>query len=172
MKTTTVIGIISDTHGLLRPEAVSALAGSDRILHAGDIGKPQILDALSEIAPVVAIRGNVDTWATELPDERTLEVAGRRLHLLHDIKRLAFEPAARGIDVVVAGHSHQPLIRRDDGVLYLNPGSAGPRRFALPVAVARLVVSAQGVQAEIIRLLEGQVPRGGGVAPAGIQPRR
>lgn len=138
------IGVISDTHGLVRPEALRALRGSALIVHAGDIGTPDVLDALRELAPVVAVRGNNDTgkWARRLPERRTIRVGAARVHVVHDIADLDVDPARVRIDVVVSGHSHQPVIDRRDGVLYLNPGSAGPRRFRLPIALARIVVGA------------------------------
>jgi putative phosphoesterase len=133
------IGLISDTHGLLRPEAVRALEGSDWIVHAGDVGRPEVLDALRRIAPVVAVRGNVDRgeWAEKLP---TIARAGPNgdIYVLHDIHDLDMDPAAAGIRAIVSGHSHKPSRIERDGVLYLNPGAAGPRRFRLPVTVARL----------------------------------
>lgn len=134
------VGVISDTHGLLRPEALAALDGSDRIVHAGDIGKPGIVEALAEIAPVTAIRGNVDRapWARIYPEEAEPVLGGHRLLVLHDRKRIAVIPSERGIDVVISGHSHRAGIETVDGVLYLNPGAAGPRRFRLPVSVATL----------------------------------
>ncbi len=134
------IGVISDTHGLLRPEAVAALEGCDRIIHAGDIGKQEVLDALRELAPLDAIRGNVDSgdWAAAIPERLDLQLGGLRIHVLHDLKELALNPAAAGIAVVIAGHSHQPKIEEIDGVLYLNPGSAGRRRFTLPISLALL----------------------------------
>ena len=137
-----MIGLVSDTHGLLRPALATALAGCDLILHAGDVGDMAILDTLREVAPVRAIRGNVDTgaWAAALPDTATVEAAGVRIHVLHDLARLDFDPAAAGVHVVLSGHSHRPGQRRENGVLYVNPGSAGPRRFKLPVSVARLTV--------------------------------
>lgn len=150
------IGVISDTHGLLRPEAAAALAGADVIVHAGDIGTPEVLVALRTLAPqVVAIRGNVDLrWAHDLYDVADVTIAGRRLHVLHDLRQLALDPLADGVDVVVSGHSHRPLLERRDGVLYLNPGSAGPRRFRLPVTLARLrITKARDVEAEIVSLL-------------------
>lgn len=148
------IGVISDTHGLLRAQASVALQGCDLIIHAGDIGKPAVLDALRQIAPVQAIRGNVDAaaWATALPEELDLEYEGRRLHVRHDLKTLAFDPAARGFAVVISGHSHKPSIERRDGVLFLNPGSAGPRRFRLPICLALLELSAEGAAAQLIEL--------------------
>jgi putative phosphoesterase len=134
------IGVISDTHGLLRPEALAVLQGCERIIHAGDIGKPEVLDALRKIAPLEAIRGNVDTddWAAAIPNRLDLNVGGLRIHVLHDLKELDQDPIAAGIAVVIAGHSHQPKIEEIDGVLYLNPGSAGRRRFKLPISLALL----------------------------------
>jgi putative phosphoesterase len=136
------IGIISDTHGLLRPEAEQRLAGVDHIIHGGDIGRPEIIDALRRIAPVTAIRGNVDNgdWAVAYPETKLVRMAGRSIYILHDLKTLQLDPIARGIDVVVSGHSHVPEIDTTDGVLYLNPGSAGRRRFRLPVTLATLEV--------------------------------
>ena len=150
----TRVGVISDTHGTLRPEAVAALRDCALILHAGDIGRPQVLEQLHEVTPrLVAVRGNVDgDWAAGLPERADIEVAGRRLLLLHDLKQLAVDPRACGYDAVVSGHSHRPRIERRDGVLYVNPGSAGPRRFDLPVAVARLTVSAGRLAAGIVHL--------------------
>lgn len=152
------IGVISDTHGLLRPEALDALGGVDCILHAGDIGKPEVIERLEAVAPVIAIRGNVDTgaWAESFPETREVEIAGRRIYLLHNLKELAFDPAEAGIDVVIAGHSHKPLIETRGGVVYLNPGSAGPRRFSLPVALAVLTVTATALMPRIVEL---SVPR-------------
>ena len=147
------LGIISDTHGLLRPEAVAALQGVDALVHAGDIGKPEVLDALREIAPLTAIRGNVDRWATDLPDTEVLQIEGRRLLVLHDLGDLDLDPKAAGYDAVISGHSHQPRISFDDDVLYLNPGSAGPRRFKLPIALARLELSPTALKPEIVELM-------------------
>jgi len=134
------IGLISDTHGLLREEAVEALRGSELIIHAGDVGKPEILEALKKIAPVVAVRGNVDTepWAQALPETVVAEAGAAMIYVLHDVKALDFNPGASGFQIVVSGHSHKPGKTERDGVLYINPGSAGPRRFQLPVTVARL----------------------------------
>lgn len=134
------IGIISDTHGLLRPEACARLAGVDHILHAGDIGREEVIAGLRRIAPVTAIRGNVDTgpWARRYPDTTRLNLGGKAFYLLHNLHELDLNPAAAGIDVVVSGHSHRPKIETVGGVLTLNPGSAGPRRFTLPIAVALL----------------------------------
>lgn len=149
-----LIGLISDTHGLLRPEVLAALQGCERIIHAGDIGKPAVLDGLRALAPVDAIRGNIDTadWAQALPDRLDLQVGDLRVHVLHDLKELDIDPQAAGIDVVIAGHSHQPNIERRDGVLYINPGSAGPRRFRLPISLALLRLEGGNAQAELIRL--------------------
>ena len=149
-----IVGVISDTHGLLRPEAIEALRGSDHVLHAGDIGKPEILAALARIAPVTAIRGNVDTepWACELPETEVVELGGVTIYMLHDLSRLDLKPEAAGIGVVVYGHSHTPKVEEKNGVICFNPGSAGPRRFTLPVSVGRLVVDAGRVRAELVSL--------------------
>ncbi|RZN24619.1 metallophosphoesterase family protein [Bradyrhizobium sp. Leo121] len=144
------IGIISDTHGLLRPEAERGLTGVDHIIHAGDIGRPEIVDALRRIAPVTAIRGNVDTgeWARDYPDTNLVRLAGKSIYVLHDLKTMKAERSA-GIDVIVSGHSHVPKIDRVGGVLYLNPGSAGPRRFKLPITFATLELTPDGMRPEI-----------------------
>jgi putative phosphoesterase len=135
-----IIGIISDTHGLLRAEACAQLAGVDHILHAGDIGSAEVVAGLRALAPTTAIRGNIDAgrWAENYPATAHLTLGGRSFHVLHDLKELDLDPAAAGIDVVVSGHSHRPKIETVGGVLYLNPGSAGPRRFSLPIALATL----------------------------------
>src|SRR5260370_6483874 len=148
------IGVISDTHGLLRPDALLALAGSSLIIHAGDVGDPEILEALRDIAPVVAVRGNIDTaeWAGTLPEFTRIEHDGASIYVLHDINQLNLDPVAAGLHAVISGHSHKPAIRTQDGVLYLNPGSAGPRRFTLPVTVARLHVNGNALEAERIDL--------------------
>jgi putative phosphoesterase len=150
----TTIGIISDTHGLLRPQALEALRGSDRILHAGDVGAPEILEALNQIAPVTAIRGNVDTepWASTLPITEVVEISGISIYMLHDLAQLDLKPEAAGFRVVVYGHSHKPKIEEKNGVLYFNPGSAGPRRFSLPVSVGKLTITGGKVCAELIEL--------------------
>jgi putative phosphoesterase len=150
-----LVGVISDTHGLLRPEAVEALKGSELIVHAGDIGGPEVIEALRAIAPVVAVRGNNDRgrWAEELPLYDAVEVGATYLYVLHDLKELDLSPEAAGFRVVVSGHSHKPLAEERRGVLYLNPGSAGPRRFKLPVTVARLNVNGDDATAEIVNLL-------------------
>jgi len=137
------IGLISDTHGLLRPEAVEALRGSELILHAGDVGKPEILEELRKIAPTIAIRGNVDRdlWCSTLKNTELVETSAATFYLIHNIGDLDLNPAAAGINVVLFGHSHQPTQYKKDGVLYINPGSAGPRRFSLPITIARLDLS-------------------------------
>ncbi len=148
------IGLISDTHGLLRPDALAALQGCAQIIHAGDIGKPQVLDGLRAIAPLEAIRGNIDTadWAQVLPERLDLRIGGLTLHVLHDLKQLDIDPLAAGVDVVIAGHSHKPKVERRDGVLYVNPGSAGPRRFSLPISLALLELNDGQAQVELISL--------------------
>ena len=148
------IGVISDTHGLLRPEAVQCLAGVAHIIHAGDIGRPEIIAELRQIAPVIAIKGNVDTadWAARYPATRMVTLAGRTIHILHDIHQLKLDPVSRGIDVVISGHSHRPGIETIDGVLYLNPGSAGPRRFSLPITLAILELAQSGIRPVIHQL--------------------
>lgn len=148
------VGIISDTHGLLRPQAIAALRGCDRIIHGGDIGKPQILEELSALAPVTAVRGNNDkgSWAGNLPETLRLEIDGVRIYVLHDLAQLDIDPQETGMRVVVSGHSHRPLIAERDGVLFINPGSAGPRRFRLPIAVAELVIDGQSVTPRIVEL--------------------
>jgi putative phosphoesterase len=151
----TRVGLISDTHGLLRPEALQALAGSALIVHAGDIGGPELLRQLQAVAPVVAVRGNNDTapWAQGLPLARTWQVEGVTLHLLHDLKRLDRALlAAEGVQVVIAGHSHKPNIEPRGGVLCVNPGSAGPRRFSLPVSVGELLIEGGQASARIVAL--------------------
>jgi putative phosphoesterase len=146
------IGLISDTHGLLRPQALAALAGVDRIIHAGDIGNAQILEALASIAPVDAVRGNNDRgpWATAVAHSLTLAFDGVAIHLLHDLKEL--KGALPPVQVVIAGHSHKPMVREEDGVLLVNPGSAGPRRFTLPVTVGLLSITAGKATATIMPL--------------------
>jgi len=149
---TTIVGVISDTHGLVRPEAIAVLASCDAIVHAGDIGKPEVLDELRTIAPLTAIRGNVDRWASDLPDTAVVEIGGRRLYLIHDLNELEVDPITAGYDAVISGHSHKPSIAQVDGVLYLNPGSSGPRRFTLPIALALLEVTVERLDAKIIEL--------------------
>jgi putative phosphoesterase len=149
------VGLISDTHGLLRPEALDLMTGSDFIVHAGDIGDPGIVTALARLAPVVAVRGNIDkgAWAQSIPATEVLAVgAAASLYVLHDIEDLDLDPAAAGFHAVVSGHSHHPSIRWKDGVLYVNPGSAGPRRFSLPISVGRLLVDGGTVSADLIEI--------------------
>ena len=148
------IGVISDTHGLLRPEAVEALRGSNRIIHAGDVGSADVLAQLRDIAPVVAVRGNVDAgrWAMALPRTAVVELDGHNIYVLHILAELDLQRAPAGISAVIFGHSHKPSIDDRDGVLYLNPGSAGPRRFRLPVTVARMSVVDGRLTARIIEL--------------------
>jgi putative phosphoesterase len=150
----TLVGVISDTHGLLRPEAVAALVGADLIIHAGDVGKPEVIEALRAIAPTYVVRGNIDTasWAQALPMTARVAVGQRLFFVLHDIAQLDLDPATGGFSAVVYGHSHKPAVETRDGVLFLNPGSAGPRRFRLPIAVARVVVSGRGLRPEIVEL--------------------
>ena len=148
------IGVISDTHGLLRPEAVRALQGVDLIIHAGDLGNPEVLAALEGIAPVYAVRGNIDRgeWAGKLPLTQVVEVGRVHLYVLHEIFCLDLDPGAAGFAAVIFGHSHQPHLEWKNGVLYLNPGSAGPRRFTLPVTLARLRVQGDSLRAELVEL--------------------
>jgi len=148
----TIIGVISDTHGLLRPEAVVALSGSDHILHAGDVGDPAVLARLREIAPVTAVRGNVDhgEWARKLPKTDVLEVEGVSIYVLHNLDELDLKPEAAGFAAVVFGHSHVPKREMRNGVLYFNPGSAGPKRFKLPVSLGRLVLQGGEIEAEVL----------------------
>jgi hypothetical protein len=149
-----LIGVISDTHGLLRPEALVALQGSDRIIHAGDIGDSEILDRLSQIAPVTAVRGNVDrgSWARNIPETNILEVDGASIYILHILERLDLKPQAAGISAVIYGHSHVPKEEMKDGVLYLNPGSAGPRRFDLPVSIGKMSLEKGKIKAQIVQI--------------------
>jgi putative phosphoesterase len=155
---TIIVGLISDTHGLLRPEALAALRGSDYIVHAGDVGAPDILAALAELAPLTAVRGNNDraAWASGLREAEVLAVGKVLIHVVHDLAGLDrkpdWNPVAAGFDVVVSGHSHRPGWRERDGVLYINPGSAGPRRFSLPVTVGRLVITGDEVIPGLIEL--------------------
>lgn len=148
------VGLVSDTHGLLRPEAIASLAGSDAIVHAGDIGSAVVLEALAQIAPVHAVCGNNDrdAWASALPETLTIDIGGRRLYVLHDVSEMRIDPRSMNIDVVVSGHSHRPRCERRNGVLFVNPGSAGPRRFNLPVCVAQLYIRANHVDAAIVTL--------------------
>lgn len=149
-----LIGIISDTHGLVRPQALEALAGVDMILHAGDVGKQEVLDTLKDIAPVVVVRGNNDKgdWAQTLPDWEVVEVGKVSIYMLHDVKEIDISPSGAGFHVVVSGHSHKPSIEEHRGVLYINPGSAGPRRFTLPVSLAHLQIAGDRAHANLIEL--------------------
>jgi len=148
------IGLISDTHGLLRPEASSFLRRCDHIVHAGDIGSPEVLEELSAIAPTTAVRGNNDKgrWAEALSETELLQQGKLCLYVLHDLSQLAIDPQAAGVGVVVSGHSHQPVVRERNGVLYINPGSAGPRRFKLPIAVGELVIARRSITPRIVEL--------------------
>jgi putative phosphoesterase len=148
------IGIISDTHGLLRPEAIKRLAGADHIIHAGDIGAPEVVEGLRRIAPTTAIRGNIDTgeWAKDYPDTELVIFGDRALYVLHNLIEIKLDPAASGFDVVISGHSHRPKIETKNGVLYVNPGSAGPRRFTLPIAVAILAFSDRVLLPQILEI--------------------
>ena len=154
MSKCTHIGVISDTHGLVRPEALEALQGSDLILHAGDIGNPDVLDSLQKIAPVYAVRGNNDreAWAQEIPLTQKIDVRGQTFYVLHEIAQLDRDLNAAKLSAVIYGHSHKPLAENRSGVLFLNPGSAGRRRFKLPVAVARLYVNEKQLEHEIVEL--------------------
>jgi uncharacterized protein len=149
-----MIGVISDTHGLLRPEAMEALRGVEHILHAGDVGDPTILDSLNEIAPVTAISGNIDVGGpcSHLPATEVVTLHGHTFYMLHDRHALDLDPAAAGFSAVISGHSHRPLIEWRHGVLYMNPGSAGPRRFSLPVSIGLLTIGADGLQAQLVTL--------------------
>jgi putative phosphoesterase len=148
------IGLISDTHGLLRTEAIEALRGSELIIHAGDIGKADVLERLSGIAPVIAVKGNNDSgsWAAALNDIETVEVADAIICVIHDLAQFDVDPLAAGYHAVVSGHSHRPAVREQEGVLYVNPGSAGPRRFSLPVSVGHLIVAGDSVRARLVTL--------------------
>jgi hypothetical protein len=150
-----IVGVISDTHGLLRPQALAALEGSELIVHAGDVGNPHILEQLRAIAPTTAVRGNIDTgaWATSLPIAEVVQVGDVHLYVLHDLAALDLDPTAAGFAAVISGHSHRPAADVRDGVLYLNPGSAGPRRFTLPITVARLEIVGDRISHDIIELV-------------------
>ena len=152
-----LVGVISDTHGLLRPEALLALEGCKLVVHAGDIGSPDILPSLTRLARVEAVRGNVDIepWARQISETAVVEVEGRSLYVLHDVKQLDLDPRAAGFDAVISGHSHIPANEMRNGVLYFNPGSAGPKRFRLPVSVGRLWIGCNGIRAEIVLLDTG-----------------
>jgi uncharacterized protein len=149
-----VVGVISDTHGLLRPEAIRALRGTNMIIHAGDVGNPEVIEELRGVAPTFVVRGNIDKehWAATLPMTAVVEVGERLFYVLHEISQLDFDPAAAGFAAVVFGHSHVPSMETREGVLFLNPGSAGPRRFKLPVAIARVRVSGERIDSEIVEL--------------------
>jgi len=151
------VGLISDTHGLLRPEAIRALAGSDYIIHAGDIGRAEILEQLSAIAPTTAVRGNNDKggWASVIPETKVLQVGTAILYVIHDLSALDLDPAAAGFHAVIAGHSHHPSIELRERVLFVNPGSAGPRRFKLPVSVGCLTVSGTSIKPRLVELTLG-----------------
>jgi putative phosphoesterase len=151
-----IIGVISDTHGLLRPKAMAALQGSDHIIHAGDIGDPGILARLESIVPITAIRGNVDreSWAKKIPETNVLEVEDVSIYILHNLAQLDLKPEAAGFAAVIYGHSHTPKQETKNGVLYFNPGSAGPKRFKLPVTVGRLVVEGRAVRSEIVQIID------------------
>lgn len=152
---TTVVGLIADTHGLLRPEALEALRGVDIIIHAGDVGRVEILETLRDIAPVRAVRGNVDkgAWAKELPNDALLEVGETGIYVCHGHEELGLDPKAAGCQIVVSGHSHKPATTEKQGVLYLNPGSAGPKRFRLPVTLMRLYIAGRHFRSELVQLL-------------------
>jgi uncharacterized protein len=154
------VGVISDTHGLLRPEALQALRGVKLIIHAGDVGEPKILTQLKGVAPVFAVRGNVDTqaWAMELPASTVVEAGGARLYVLHNLRDLDLKPETSGFDAVISGHTHQAEQHEHAGVLYLNPGSAGPRRFHLPITLAILELGKKPWRAEIVQLVESGMP--------------
>jgi putative phosphoesterase len=149
-----MIGVISDTHGLLRPEAIEALRGVEHILHAGDVGDPSILDSLRNLAPVTAIRGNIDVDGpcSRLPATEVVTLHGHTFYMLHDRHALDLDPAAAGFSAVISGHSHRPLIEWRHGILYMNPGSAGPRRFSLPVSIGLLTIDADGLQPRLVTL--------------------
>ncbi|MGO9989324.1 MAG: metallophosphoesterase family protein [Steroidobacteraceae bacterium] len=149
------VGLIADTHGLLRPQARSFLLDSDLIVHAGDIGGRGLLEQLQSIAPVSAVRGNNDTepWAAQLPELQLIDAGGVRVQVIHNLAELSLDPAA-GVQVIVSGHSHRPLLERREGVLYVNPGSAGPRRFKLPIAIGELLIRGGAVSARIVNLTD------------------
>jgi putative phosphoesterase len=155
MRSMTTVGVISDTHGPLRSEALAALSGSDAIIHAGDVGDMTVIEGLRALAPVTIVRGNNDrdAWARGLPETEVLDIEGTLFYVLHILQDLDVDPKAAGFNVVVSGHSHRPRIETRDGVLFLNPGSAGPRRFKLPVSLARVHVTGDVIQPEIIELI-------------------
>ncbi len=149
-----LVGVISDTHGLMRPQALDALRASDIIIHAGDVGTPGVLDQLRAIAPVFAVRGNIDAqqWAESLPSTQSVSAGAHKCYVLHDISQLAVDPVRDRIAAVIFGHSHKPCVETRGGVLYLNPGSAGPRRFKLPICIARIRVAEERLEAAIVHL--------------------
>ena len=153
-----MLGLISDTHGLLRDDAVTALRGSELIIHAGDVGKPEIIDALKAIAPLVVVKGNIDKgpWASSLPSTAVVEFHSASIYVLHSLEDLDLDPAGSGFHIVVSGHSHQPFSEERGGVLYVNPGSAGPRRFRLPITVARLDLGKSPWKVEFVKLSKGE----------------
>jgi putative phosphoesterase len=159
---TVSLGIISDTHGLVRPEAIEALRGCDRIVHAGDVGGAHVIEELEAIAPVIAVRGNNDhgDWARKLPDRTTFEVGAARIHVIHDRTEVDTATLQSGPTLVVSGHSHRPSVSTESGIVFLNPGSAGPRRFRLPISLARCEISGGRVAARIVTL-ESEAPRPG-----------
>lgn len=148
------VGLVSDTHGLLRPEAKRFAVGCDYLIHGGDIGSPEILDELAALAPLTAVKGNNDAaaWAADLPESEIIRVGGVFVYVIHDIANLALEPRSAGVRVIVSGHSHKPSVAERDGILYVNPGSCGPRRFKLPISVGELVVDGTEVRARTIEL--------------------
>lgn len=153
-----IIGVISDTHGLLRPEVLQVFSGVSLILHAGDIGSPEVLDGLRALARVVAVRGNNDrdSWAKRIPEVEVVQAAGISIYMLHNVKDMELNPPTRKVHVVISGHSHKPHIEQREGILFLNPGSAGPRRFKLPISIARLIIRNSDVRAELIDLPLGR----------------
>jgi uncharacterized protein len=150
------VALLSDTHGLMRAEARAFAVGCDYIIHGGDIGSPQILDELATMAPLIAVRGNNDrqVWAAHLPETEMIRVGGAFVYVIHDLSQLDIEPYAAGVQVIVSGHSHKPLVEKRDGILYVNPGSCGPRRFKLPISVGELIVEGTQVSARIVELTE------------------
>ena len=158
MRDAAIVGLISDTHGLMRQTALAALQGCELIIHAGDVGKPEIIEQLRAVAPVVAVRGNIDkgVWASQLPITAVAEAGPARIYILHDLQQLDLDPAAAEFDIVVSGHSHKPARTERAGVMYLNPGSAGPRRFQLPITVARLDLRRSPWSVDFIDLPDGK----------------
>ncbi|MGH9569906.1 MAG: metallophosphoesterase family protein [Candidatus Angelobacter sp.] len=149
-----IVGVISDTHGLLRPEVIELLRGSEHIIHAGDIGAPGIVPELETIAPVTAIRGNVDVqgWAKRFPETEVVELTGVLIYVIHDVNAMDLDPKAAGFAAIISGHSHKPNLETKNGVLYFNPGSAGPRRFKSPISVGRLKIADKGIFGEVLLL--------------------